>query len=224
LITTWTDIVVITSSSANVTTTATTTSYTPVPTNTQLGLNWYYYTSTYAFQGTIPFSAQEFNSTNYNFSGYIENVNEFHTSVTYSTSSTNYTCNAPVPANEDCGYVVVIFQGYLWARDGPGNYVLSSSDASDNAFLVWHGSNAYSNYQNSNYDYQATYPSTSGSVTIDVGTDALVPITMLWGNGGGPGQVVLTITNPAGTTYSNTTGFFVPANSTCPGYIDPFSP
>ncbi|OKL55424.1 hypothetical protein UA08_09328 [Talaromyces atroroseus] len=208
LVTTWTDIVVITSSTATATNTATTTAYTPVPTNTQHGLNWYYYTSPYAFAGTIPFDPQYFNSPNYNFSGYIENVNEFHTGSTYSTSSTNYTCNAPVPAGEDCGYVVVIFQGYLWARDGP----------------VWHGQNAYSNYQNTNYDYQATYPSTTGSVTIDVGTGDLIPITMLWANGGGPGQVVLTITNPAGTTYSDTTGFFVPANSTCPGYSNPFSP
>lgn len=192
-----------------------------MPTNADLGLNWYYYPSPSAFQGSLPFSAQEFNNPNYNFSGYIQNVRDFHTGLAWSTTETNYTCSL---VNADCGLVGVIFQGYLWAAQGPGNYTLSSDDNSDNAFLVWHGSNAYSNYENSNYDYQANYPSTSGSVTINVSTGELVPITLLWANGGGPGQADLSITSPAGTTYSNTSGFFVPANSTCQGYTDPFSP
>lgn len=51
-----------------------------------------------------------------------------------------------------------------------------------------------------------------------------MPFTFMWANGGGPGEALLTITDPAGNQYADTTGFFVPANSTCPGYVDPFSP
>lgn len=214
--------VVTTASVVTGTTTVTSTSYTPVPTYTNLGLNWYYYINPYSFEGGIPaFSAQYFNNPNYNFSGYIENVGNFHTGATYSTTNPDFTCN--IPAGEDCEYVGIIFQGYLWAADGPGKYTLSSGPA-DNAFLVWHGTDAYDNYTNSNYDYQATYPSYSGTVAIQVGLGELVPVTMLWLNGGGPGDALLSITNPAGKTYTDTTGFFVPANATCPGYIDLFSP
>lgn len=219
--TTWTDVEVITSSTATATTTTTTTSYTPVPTNTDKGLNWYYYNNTQGYGGSSPFNPQVFNNPNYNYSGYVENVRSFHTGLAWSTTETNYTCSF---VDADCGLVVIIFQGYLWAAHGAGNYTLSSDYDSDNSFIVWHGSNAYSNYQNSNYDYQANYPSTSGSVTINVAVGQFVPLTMLWNNWGGPGLADLSITSPAGTVYSDTTGFFVPANSTCRGYTDPFSP
>ncbi|KAF7117602.1 hypothetical protein CNMCM5793_006694 [Aspergillus hiratsukae] len=204
------------------TVTTTTTSYTPVPTNTQLGLNWYYYYSSQNyFPGhAITFDPQTFNSPNYNFSGYVQNVGSFAT-VNY--PSTDKTCNPPV--NAPCEWVCIVIQGYLWAKQGPGNYTLSSGSSTDNAFYAWHGTKAYSDYQNSNYDYLAgSYIPQAGSVTVQVGVGELVPFTFMWANGGGPGQALLTITDPAGNAHADTTGFFVPANSTCPGYINPFSP
>ena len=130
-----------------------------------------------------------------------------------------------LPANEPCEFVCIVIQGYLWAKNGPGNYTLSSSTATDNAFFAWHGTKAYSDYQNSNYDYLAgDYIPQAGSVTVSVGVGELVPFTFMWANGGGPGKALLTITDPSGKQYADTTGFFVPANSTCPGYVDPFSP
>ncbi|GAM36285.1 hypothetical protein TCE0_018r05260 [Talaromyces pinophilus] len=224
LVTTSTAFVVTTESIATSTVTTTTTSYTPVPTNTQLGLNWYYYYSSQNyFPGhAITFNPQTFNSPNYNFSGYVENVASFRT-VAYSTSSSNTVCS--LPANEPCAFVCIVIQGYLWAKNGPGNYTLSSSTATDNAFFAWHGTKAYSDYQNSNYDYLAgDYIPQAGSVTVSVGIGELVPFTFMWANGGGPGEALLTITDPSGKQYADTTGFFVPANSTCPGYVDPFSP
>lgn len=128
------------------------------------------------------FTAAYVNNPNYNFSGYIENVGDFHTGATYSTSSNDYICN--VPAGEDCQYVDIVFQGFLGAADGPGNYTLSSGDGSDNDFTVWHGINAYGNYLNSNYDYLADYPSYAGNITISVDIGELVPVTMLWLNAG----------------------------------------
>jgi hypothetical protein len=204
--------------------TTTTTSYTPVPTNTQLGLNlYYYYSSQNYFPGhAITFNPQTFNSPNYNFGGYAESIASFHT-VAYPTSSSNTVCN--LPSNEPCEFVCIVIQGYFWAEEGPGNCTLSSSTAIDNAFFACHGTKAYSDYQNSNYDYLAgdCIPQ-AGSVTISAGVGELVPFTFMCANGGGPGEALLTITDPAGKKYANTTGFFVPATSTCPGYVDPFSP
>ncbi|KAF4151745.1 hypothetical protein CNMCM8927_001891 [Aspergillus lentulus] len=192
-----TDVVVTAVPTATSTVTTTTTSYTPVPTNTQLGLNWYYYYSSQNyFPGhAITFDPQSFNSPKYNFSGYVQNVGSFGT-VNY--PSTDHTCNPPVNAP--------------WAN-------------TDNAFYAWHGTKAYSDYQKNNYDYlTGDYIKKAGSVTVHVGVGELVPFTFIWANGGGPGQAYLAITDPAGKAHADTTGFFVPANSTCPGYKDPFSP
>ncbi|RHZ44059.1 uncharacterized protein CDV56_102629 [Aspergillus thermomutatus] len=192
-----TALVVTAVSTATSTVTTTTTSYTPVPTNTQLGLNWYYYYSSQNyFPGhAITFDPQTFNSPNYNFSGYVQNVASFQT-VNY--PSTSHTCN--LPANEPCA-------------------------TTDNAFYAWHGTKAYSDYQKNNDDYLAgNYIPQAGSVTVQVGVGELVPFTFMWANGGGPGQALLTITDPAGKAHADTTGFFVPANGTCPGYTNPFSP
>ncbi|GFF95972.1 hypothetical protein IFM47457_10638 [Aspergillus lentulus] len=217
-----TDVVVTAVPTATSTVTTTTTSYTPVPTNTQLGLNWYYYYSSQNyFPGhAITFDPQSFNSPKYNFSGYVQNVGSFGT-VNY--PSTDHTCNPPV--NAPCTWVCIVIQGYLWAKEGPGNYTLSSGANTDNAFYAWHGTKAYSDYQKNNYDYlTGDYIKKAGSVTVHVGVGELVPFTFIWANGGGPGQAYLAITDPAGKAHADTTGFFVPANSTCPGYKDPFSP
>jgi hypothetical protein len=217
-----TDVVVTAVPTATSTVTTTTTSYTPVPTNTRLGLNWYYYYSSQNyFPGhAITFDPQSFNSPKYNFSGYVQNVGSFGT-VNY--PSTDHTCKPPV--NAPCTWVCIVIQGYLWAKEGPGNYTLSSGANTDNAFYAWHGTKAYSDYQKNNYDYLAgDYIKQAGSVTVHVGVGELVPFTFMWVNGGGPGQAYLTITDPAGKAHADTTGFFVPANSTCPGYTDPFSP
>jgi hypothetical protein len=126
-------------------------------------------------------------------------------------------------------------QGYLWAKEGPGNYTLVTSGLIDDVFYAWHGAKAYSDYQKDNYDYLAnSYNAQNGYIvsraqnfgraTVQVGVGELVPVTFIWANGGGPGQAYLNIIDPAGNTHMDTSGFFVPANSSCPGYVDPFSP
>ncbi|KAL1967977.1 hypothetical protein VTN77DRAFT_2394 [Rasamsonia byssochlamydoides] len=204
----------------------------PTSAGLQLALNWYYYYSSADYNSNNPgFDPQDFNNPDYEYTGYLQSVSDFH-SVDYSTSTSSTECQLPsLSITVDCAQAAVVMQGYMWPKSGPGPYNLSTSDEIDNALYVWHGEKAYRNYTAANADYVAQrwgapLQTQGGSVIIDFAPGELVPVTFIWANGGGPGQALLTITDPAGVAHPNTTGFFLPANATgsCIDYVDPFSP
>ena len=103
---------------------------------------------------------------------------------------------------------MLVFQGYMYAAAGPGSYTISS--AVDDTGLVWLGpSKAYGTlWDYNNADYVCYYPN-SASTTVELAAGELYPLTIMYGNGGGPGRSDFEITTPDGTVHSDTSTFFV---------------
>lgn len=198
-----------------------------IPGGLNEGLNYYYYVNTYNYSKDDPgFHAATFNSPSYLTSGFLTDVNSAET-VDYPDSGT--AC-AHDPSFE-CTYATYVMQGYLYAANGTGDYTIATPKTVDNALYFWSGTKAFDSYTNDNVDYQAVRAGRSvnfygGSFTIYMAAGELVPVTIMWVNGGGVGKARMTIESPDGTIYASTAGFFAPAHATecITDFVDPFSP
>ena len=85
---------------------------------------------------------------------------------------------------------------------------------------MWHGDVAYSSWDDTKFDYEY-FIWVGAWAPIEFAAGGVVPMTLLWADGGGPGNAGFDITTPDGTTYTDTTGFFLGAS--CQG-VDPFTP
>ena len=212
------------------TTTVTNTLVLPTPSGLNVGLNYYAYTNAYDYNNANPgFDATAFKGPNYKISGLTSDINLMKT-YGYGSSSTT-ACFLPGQHQPfDCGQVTVVMQGYLYAAYGAGTYTISTPNAIDNGLYFWTGENAFSAYDNGNTAYAAVRagsgPYTSGSTTLTLASGEVVPVTIMWVNGGGVGAAVMSITDPTGTFHSSTAGFWVPSDDSgsCPGLVNPFTP
>ena len=210
----------ITSTSTNTTTvtttlatvSSTTTLRVTGPTPALVGLKYYQYNTTYNYSNDNNFNATTFQG-NYTYwhTGLAPNVNAIQ-SLNYPSSSSTL-CQLPgQPATQDCAFVTIFLQGFFYSPLA-GDYNYSSPNTIDNYLAMWHGTNAYSTFTNANSDYQAIRakpPYTGGSTLITLSQYAFFPITIAWVNGGGIGKLYYYILTPAGTTISDTTGYFIP--------------
>lgn len=192
--------------------TSTHTSVIVVPTPTSYpGMNYYVYPNTYNYLTSNPgFNATTFNSPKYNESGVVDDVNLEHT---YNYPSSDNSCHLPGNYYGPCGQVTIVNQGYFHAAES-GSYTFATNSTMDNAMYVWSGDVAYDSYTNSNWDYSATrqgYPvvETPGNKTYTLTAGELMPMTIMFVNGGGPGRAVISVTNPDGVT-NGTSGYFLP--------------
>jgi hypothetical protein len=192
------------------------------------GLNYYVYNTTLNYSEDDPgFDATDFNNDGYEYSSWSVDVNTLQTDG-YGWGSGETICG--FDGNYDCGYVAVVMQGYFYAANGAGDYQLSTDSNIDNALYVWTGDNAYTQYDNDNVAYQAVRAGVGGyyggSTTLTLAEYELVPITIMWINGGGIGAAFMTVIDPSGNEYYDaTSGFFLPADDYRMCFqSNPFSP
>lgn len=212
-----------------VTVTATNTLVLPTPSG--IGLNYYQYPTSLDYDEDDPgFDATAFNNPNYEQSGFLTNVNDIHSD--YDDGFNDYYCTLPGQAVPiDCTELAVVMQGYIYAVFGPGTYTFSTPNTIDNALYFYTGSVAYSSYNDNNYAYNAVRAGQDdsaffgGSTTLSLAAGQLVPVTIIFVNGGGPAAAVLDVTGPDDLQYTDTSPFFIPADPTsCPHSASPFSP
>jgi len=103
---------------------------------------------------------------------------------------------------ESLGTVTVAHRGYLFAPLD-GEYTFSINEE-DNIVLLWTRSIALSGWTRDNADLEKTLPSSSGDSTIvstvlSLNAGELVPIRVMYANGGGSGTFNFSITTPDGT-------------------------
>ena len=125
----------------------------------------------------------------------------------YYTSGSVQDLDSLVPSTEDT--FVVVAQGFFYAQTA-GAYIFSSPNVDDNLYF-WAGGalgTGQAPWSVTNANYQAHYP-TTGAATLVLQAGELVPVSILWGNAGGPGALTFDITTPDGQTHMDTTGFFV---------------
>ena len=112
------------------------------------------------------------------------------------------------PIIEDSSYLALVFQGFFYAQQ-TGSYTFTSTNATDDWLYFWHGDVAYRTWNDTNYDYEAFF-GIGGKVTLQMKEGEVMPVTILWADGNGPGRVVLDVTLPNGSTVMDTTGLFFP--------------
>ena len=183
------------------------------PTVVADGLSWYYYSNDYNYGVADPgFDAQTFESPDYEDSGIMQDVNSF-TTLDYPNGGSQ--CAFDIL---DCAQVTIVMQGYFYATQA-GSYTFTTGNNIDNALYFWSGSVAYSGYSNDNSDYSAVRAGDDsadfygGAVALDLDQYELLPVTIMWVNGGGVGAAFMTITTPDGAVHDSTDGFFVQADS-----------
>lgn len=135
------------------------------------------------------------NNSGYIQSGTIGNINGITTNgyVTFPDGSTD----------SDGIQFGFVFQGYLFAIDGPGEYSIESANV-DDVGMVWDGDNAYENNWNfANADYFAGYGEPNG-VTLTLLANEARPLNLLWMNADEGGRSSFVITGPTGTVYRDT--------------------
>lgn len=61
---------------------------------------------------------------------------------------------------------------------------------------------------------------------LDLAYGEVVPITIMWVNGGGMGAASMSVTDPSSTIHSTIAGSWIPAEDagSCPNLVDPFTP
>ncbi|KAH0147946.1 hypothetical protein KCU67_g11654, partial [Aureobasidium melanogenum] len=113
---------------------------------------------------------------------------------------------------------------------GAGTYTISTPNSIDNGLYFWDYDTAFNAYSNDNTAYQAVRagsgPYSGGSTTLNLAYGEVVPVTIMWVNGGGIGAASMSITDPMSTTHSSTAGFWIPADDagSCLNLVNPFSP
>ena len=212
------------------TSTITNTVILPTPSGLSTGLNYYAYPNSYNYNNANPgFDATAFKNSNYQISGVTSNINLMKTYNYPSGSSTM--CYLPGQSTSiDCGQITVVMQGYLYAAYGAGTYTIATPNTIDNGLYFWTGDVAFNAYNNGNTAYAAVRagsgPYTAGATTLTLAYGEVVPVTVMWVNGGGIGAAAMSITDPAGTVHSSTAGFWIPADDSgsCPSLVNPFTP
>ncbi|KAJ9614078.1 hypothetical protein H2200_002214 [Cladophialophora chaetospira] len=183
------------------TTSVTSTSTATVATVSPTGLAYYFYPSRNDDSDATVEIADLSNNNGYQDSGSVMNLNSIATGGLVLSNP---------DGNEYDGHdFAFIFQGYLYAADGPGVYTITSRSGylDDNA-AIWSGNNAYGNNWNpNNYDYLALFGQTKTATYTLLANDAL-PLTIFFANIGGPGTADFVITSPLGK-YVDTSRFFV---------------
>lgn len=103
----------------------------------------------------------------------------------------------------------VVFQGYIFATDGPGVYTIGSrAGFIDNIGAVWTGDKAYANgWNGGNADYIAGFPN-GGEVSVNLLLNEARPVTIVMMNAGSPSSSDFIITNPAGDQFLTTNYLF----------------
>lgn len=173
------------------------------------GLNYYAYTNSYNFNLADPgWNVAAFAGTDYFSSGTVTNVNVI------STSSSNR-CYLPGQSTSiDCSQLTLVMKGYLYAAT-TGSYTIASDNSVDNFLGMWANGDA-SNYNNNNAGFISTregngpFDNDGASQTYTLTAGTLMPITIIYMNGGGAGNYNLAITTPDGVTHTDTTSFFYP--------------
>jgi len=192
------------------------------------GLNFYVYNTSLNYNEQDPgFDATDFNNYGYEYNSWLVDVNSLQTEG-YAYGSGETTCD--FDTDYDCGTAAVVMQGYFYAANGAGDYQLSTGGNVDNALYVWTGDVSYTDYDNDNTAYQAVRagsgPYTGGQTTLTLAEYEMVPITIMWVNGGGIGAAFMTVVDPNGIEYYDTTsGFFLPSDDYRVCFqSNPFSP
>lgn len=210
------------------TSTATNTLVLPTPSGLGTGFNYYAYQHNLNYDNPNPgFDATAFDNPNYQSSGFATDVNSFKT---FNYPQPGSACQLPGQSvQSNCGQIAIVMQGYFYAAYGAGPYTLSTPNTIDNGLYFWDYANAF-DYNNNNVAYQAVRAGSSGfyggSTTLTLAYGELVPVTIIWINGGGNGAAFMKVTGPDGIAHSSTAGFFIPADDSgsCPNLVDPFSP
>lgn len=170
------------------------------------------YTHSFDALGADNFEASYFKSATMNFNG---------TQETLTFSTPNWPSGSDYLTLSDgqefyATQAAVLLQGFFIASE-TGTYTFSSSSSYiDNWGYLWTGDVAYSSWNDSNTDFQASrtgsgYYGGSSSVTMNAG-DAM-PMTWLWANGGGVGQSWFEVTLPDGSSTTDTSSYLVSACS-----------
>ena len=102
----------------------------------------------------------------------------------------------------------VVYQGYFLAPV-TSSYTLTSLITTDDSTWIWYGEHAFSAWADSNYDAEESLRLRAGAVTFSLHAGEKIPITILWENYGGPGNLDFTVyTAATGKTSDSTAGFF----------------
>ena len=109
-------------------------------------------------------------------------------------------------------HLSMVMQGYFFAKSA-GKYIFSSGDGVDNQLLFYTRETALGagtwTRQNADYDaIRINTGTTSGSKTLELVEGEIVPITIVWINGGGPGWAKIKLTTPDDVEHLSTAGFF----------------
>jgi hypothetical protein len=188
----------------------TVTQYVPVPTCTATGIAYTAYNNPYQLTlGNAPqdpdflgFNASYFNglpASSALFSGVTNNINFVLAGGTGTLFGTSRNLNN----------AALVFTGYF-SPPASGNYTLSTT-ASDDIASIYMGLPANtSTWGEINYLTRGTYFSPNkASITQFFAYGRLYPIVILFANTAGDAALQMTILTPAGTTLTDTTGYFL---------------
>lgn len=96
----------------------------------------------------------------------------------------------------------------------------NDADSVDNYIALWTGQDAYNGYNAGNAAFigirQNGNSYTGGSYTTTLTAGQLLPVTLLYINGGGIGNFEFSVITPDGINHFDTTGFWVSACSSSP--------
>lgn len=181
------------------------------------GLNYYTYENTYEFsqpRANIGLDVTQFKNNNYEYTGTVQNPPDFRCS-----GSIYLYC--PLPNSEnyaDYSHITAVMQGYFYAPQ-TGVYTLTTGYSGifvDNYLGLWSGDKAYNAWDNNNADFISIRAEEDGSdnepgtfvTTLTAGQ--LLPITLIFMNGGGGAGFHFEVYTPDESVYDDTSSFFLP--------------
>lgn len=148
----------------------------------------------------------QFQGTNYQRTGLLENLRSVST-----YANPNYECTLPGYPLFDCSTIAIVMQGYFLAPS-TGNFTFTAEYLNDDDFYAWSGSNAEgTNWNNGNTDFTQQWHTTTGTASYELTEGEYLPVTFLWVNVIGNGDILFDIALPDGTLVTDTTDHFVPS-------------
>lgn len=191
--------------------TSTTTTSTTIATATfNAGLTYYQFdASQYNDDGYVQdINVATFQNTNYQRTGLIQNLASI---ATPNWPNGGTYCALPGYSSFNCANIAVVMQGYFVAPSS-GNYTFDALHTTDNDFYAWFNEDAEGTaWNNGNTAFEEQYPAFGGSASYELDAGEYLPLTFLWVNVGGPGQVIFQVTMADGSVVADTTGLFVPS-------------
>lgn len=209
-------------STTTLTTSTTTTSTVSATASVGAGLHYYQWPNNYNGVNT-PLSGvniSSYQNNNFSRNGLIQNLRSIHT---YDYPYGNDSCTLPGYPSFNCSKISVVFEGYFLAQSA-GTYNFTVENLDDDLFFGWTGNNALGayNWNAGNSAFEEKYDDGAVSYSVTLGRGALLPVTFLYVNANGPGEILFDITTPEGGSVTDTTGWFVPPVD-CQG-VSPFAP